>query len=556
METTYNVRSYQKEIIEQILSHWATYKRVLLQVPTGGGKTVIFATIARELASRNYPVLVLVHREELLLQAVEKLIAIIGGEVGIIKHGYKPNYSALIQVATVQTLVKRLDLFKFVNFSLIIIDEAHHSTASTYRKILDAYPKAYQLGVTATPIRLDGTGFRDLFEVLVCGPSTKELIKLGHLSKFRLFADPNPMKTKGVKTVNGDYSPSDMVKANDIIELSGNLLKSYQEHAFFKRGVVFACSVQHSTEIANRYNEAGIPAAHLDGKSAPGYRAEILERFRLGEIKVISNCQLFDEGLDIPALEVIQVAKPTKSLTRWLQMVGRALRPAENKDYAIILDHTKNWAIHGLPSEERIWSLDGVVNVPKSASKKPQTTLKESLQEEITEQDIDLSEINEDTIKDLNNASLNILMNTPSQVESKKTITPLPKEINDLHNINDNLTVDEWFEVYDDLIATLQDNDYKIGWLYYRLEEIQPPLEIWQEFGRLRGYHSKWAIHQVFKQIEKLNCLNRKKQDLTSLTKVSNDATLLIKCFDLAENLELYELCDVILESLAREEES
>jgi len=544
----YNVRNYQKELIEQILTQWASYKRVLLQVPTGGGKTIIFATIARELALRNYPVLVLVHREELLLQAVEKLSAIIGIPVGIIKHGYKPNYEALLQVATVQSLVKRLNLFKEVKFSLIIIDEAHHSTASTYRSILETYPEAYQLGVTATPIRLDGTGFRDLFEVLVTGPTTKELIKLGHLSKFKLFADPNPMKTKGVRTVSGDYSSSGIAKANDLIELSGNLIKSYQEHADGKRCVVFAINVEYSTEIAARYNQAGIKAAHLDAKSSPVYRAEILEQFKKGEIKVITNCQLFDEGLDIPALEAIQIAKPTKSLTRWLQMVGRALRPAENKEYAIILDHTKNWAIHGLPTKERIWSLDGVEDVveaiPEVTSSKTDT---ESKQEEILETNIELTEIDEETIKELNNLAKE---NNPSS-PFRET-----RDFKESENQEKPLTLEEWFDIYDYLVSYQQSNDYRMGWLYYKLEELQPPLEIWQQFGILKEYNYKWCYHHVLKQIETLDSLERKKQDLTSIATGCNDVNLLTKCFDLAEKLEFYELCDEILDILVQVEDS
>lgn len=543
----YNVRNYQKELIEQILTQWASYKRVLLQVPTGGGKTIIFATIARELALRHYPVLVLVHREELLLQAVEKLSAIIGIPVGIIKHGYKPNYEALIQVATVQSLVKRLNLFKEVKFSLIIIDEAHHSTASTYRSILETYSEAYQLGVTATPIRLDGTGFRDLFEVLVTGPTTKELIKLGHLSKFKLFADPNPMKTKGVRTVSGDYSSSGIAKVNDIIELSGNLLKSYQEHADGKRCVVFAINVEHSVEIAARYNQAGIKAAHLDGKSSPIYRAEILQQFKKGEIKVITNCQLFDEGLDIPALEAIQIAKPTKSLTRWLQMVGRALRPAENKEYAVILDHTKNWAIHGLPTKERIWSLDGVEEVVEVTAELTSNSDAEFKQEEIQENNIELTEINEETLKDFNNVANQHFPSSPF---------PETRNVNKTQNQETPSTLEEWFEIYDYLVSYQQTNDYRMGWLYYKLEELQPPLQIWQQYGILQEYKPKWCYHQVLRQIETLDSLERKKQDLTSIATGCNDVNLLTKCFDLAEKFEFYELCEVILNILAGVEDS
>ncbi|MBE9204856.1 ATP-dependent helicase, partial [Synechocystis salina LEGE 06099] len=210
---------------------------------------------------------------------------------------------------------------------------------------MDAYPNSYQLGVTATPIRTDGSGFVDLFDALVTGPTVKELIDLGHLSRFKMLG-AKAMETKGVRTVAGDYSTSGLEKANNVVELSGDLVEAYQQHCPDRRCLVFAISVAYSQAIAARYNAAGIPAIHLDGETPSEIRKEALARFAVGEIKVISNCALFGEGLDIPALEAVQIARPTKSLGLWLQMVGRALRPAEGKDFAILLDHTKNHMIH------------------------------------------------------------------------------------------------------------------------------------------------------------------------------------------------------------------
>lgn len=339
LETAIALRDYQQALVQGVYHQWTQHQRVMAQLPTGGGKTIIFAAIASEFITRGERVLVLAHREELINQAAVKLETVTRSPVGIIKAGYKPNPLFPVQVASVQSMVNRLNHFE--DFGLVVIDEAHHSTAETYRKILGAYPGAYQLGVTATPIRTDKSGFRDLFDSLVTGPTVKELIEWGHLSKFKLMADPKPMTTKGVRTAQGDYSASDLAEANPVIELSGNLINSYRQYANGKRCVVFAVNVEHSQAIATRYNQSGITAYHLDGNTPSEERREVLEKFRQGEIKVISNCQLFDEGLDIPALEAVQIAKPTKSLSRWLQMVGRSLRPAEGKDYAVSLTTPK-----------------------------------------------------------------------------------------------------------------------------------------------------------------------------------------------------------------------
>ena len=190
--TTFQLRYYQIELIQKVYAHWSkNKKKILLQLLTGGGKTILFGAIAREFALRNEKVLVLAHREELILQAANKIGAIANCAIGIIKAGYQLDLDAPIQVASVQTLVNRLSLLEAVG--LVVIDEAHHSTASTYKKILEAYPDAYQLGVTATPIRLDGSGFDDLFDELVTNISVSQLIDDGYLSKFKLYADPSPM---------------------------------------------------------------------------------------------------------------------------------------------------------------------------------------------------------------------------------------------------------------------------------------------------------------------------------------------------------------------------
>ena len=447
------LRDYQFDLIQAVFEQWEQHQRVMAQLPTGGGKTVIFSVIANEFVKYSKRVLILAHREELILQAASKLESITRSPVGIIKAGYSPSPLLPIQVASVQSLVNRLH--HYPDFDLVVIDESHHSTSESYRKILAAYPNARQLGVTATPIRTDGTGFRDLFDALVTGPTVGDLIKEGHLSDFRLFADPNPMTTKGVKTSCGDFSASDLAKKNDVVQLSGNLVGSYRQFADGKRCLVFAFNVAYSKAIADRYNAAGIPAIHLDGETPSDERKEALRLFSEGTIKVISNCALFGEGLDIPAIDAVQIARPTKSLGLWLQMVGRALRTAPGKDKAILIDHTKNYGIHGLPTRKRIWTLDGVEH-PDEAEKQKRKPKEEvdAVPVEVVEEAVELKAIAEPTIEE------------------------------------------QWLIWLDDLIACAKSRGYRDGWVYYRLAEAKPPLFVFQRYGKLKGYKPSWANYR------------------------------------------------------------
>lgn len=461
--TSVSLRPYQQSLINGIFERWQQGdRRVMAQLPTGAGKTIAFGAISQEFTSRSETVLILAHREELVTQACDKVGAIANVDTGVIKAGHKPNYDAPVQVASVQSLVRRLNAFECP--SLIVIDEAHHSTANTYRKILEAYPDAYVLGVTATPTRLNGEGFDDLFDSLVCGPTVSELIQAGHLSRFRLFADPKPMTTKGVRKQQGDFSTAGLAAANDAIELSGNLIASYREHCPGKRCVVFSINVDHSKTIAARYNAAGIPAKHLDGNTPADERRAALEQFQRGDLLVLSNCALFDEGLDIPAIEAIQCAKPTASLVKWLQMVGRALRPSPGKDHAIILDHTKNWAIHGLPTRPRVWSLQGV---------------------ETKQREVRLDENNEVSERDIPEPIA--ISESEDKLESIE-LSPLA----------------EWMLAYEELLSTQQTRSYKPSWIFHQLSGLHPPLEVWQRYARYRGYKPGWAWHQ-FKATQQEN---------------------------------------------------
>lgn len=449
----YQLRNYQISLINQIYAQYRQgFKRVMAQLPTGAGKTIIFSAIIKGAITKGLRVLILAHRVELILQAVEKIQATTNQSVGIIKSGYHFNFDLLIQVASVQTLINRLNNLKSID--LIIIDEAHHSASCSYIKILKAYPDAYILGVTATPIRLDGKGFRDLFDVLVCGISTKELIELGYLSPYRLFACPKPINTVGVKKVNGDYSIEGLSNANNSTVVATNLFESYSKIAHHKQCLIFAFDVEYSRTIIEQYCQNGIPAYHLDGKTPNRERVEILEKFKAKEIKVLSNCQLFDEGLDVSGIEVIQIARPTQSLTRWLQMIGRGLRFHEGKDCALILDHTNNWLIHGLPCKNREWSLDGWKEIKEE-------------EQALLIQDRESGEVRE------------------------RVITEVKEDLEEIVDPDNK----RWELIYRGIKSQYDRGMCKKGWIYYRLLELNAPLYIWKQCAKDLGYKPQWANH-------------------------------------------------------------
>lgn len=363
-QITYQLRDYQQALLQETFAQWHRgNRRVMMQLPTGGGKTVLFSALAREFTTKGEGVLVLAHREELITQAHEKMEAITGSECGVIKAGYPLNPLCPIQAASVQTLIRRK---QWPDVALVVVDEAHHSVSASYQRIFNHYKQAYILGVTATPARIDGQGFKFLYDELIVGPKVRELIQAGYLCDFKLFAAPNTIKARGVRTTGGDYNQRALAEAVNTTLVMGDLIDVWRKFALGKKTVVFAVSIQHSQAIALAYREAGILAEHLDGDTPGTERKAILERFRSGKTLVLCNCGIVSEGFDVPSIEAIQCVRPTKSLILWLQMVGRALRPAPGKDRAIIIDHTENWWFHRLPDSERQWSLEPVSLEPES----------------------------------------------------------------------------------------------------------------------------------------------------------------------------------------------
>jgi len=323
--------------------------RAILVSPTGSGKTVMAVDLTSRLA---VPTLWLTHRKELVEQAAAHLERL-GGMVGIIKAGVPPAPLAPIQVASVQTLVRRE---MPADVGLVVIDEAHHATADTYREILDAYPQALRLGLTATPFRLDGHGLGDLFDEIVVAAYPDELCAEGWLHAPRVWASHSP-DLRGIRVIAGDYNLATLGERSNRPELIGDIVETWRRRAAGRRTVCFAVDIEHSRTIMAAFVAAGIPAEHLDGSTKVQEREDILARLASGETHVVSNCQVLTEGWDLPALECAIVARPTASLNLHLQMLGRIMRVCDGKAGAIVLDHAGNHHVHGLVTRRLTYSI-------------------------------------------------------------------------------------------------------------------------------------------------------------------------------------------------------
>jgi len=349
------LRPYQEKVIAETREAYAhRHRAVLLVMPTGAGKTMTASTVVHGAAAKGNTTWWLTHRRELATQASDTFHAL-GIPHGTVQSGFVSNPTATVQVASIQTIVRRLAHLPEPN--LIVFDETHHIGASQWAEIFNRFPRAKVLGLTATPWRLDGQGLGRWYTKMVRGPETGELIAEGSLSKYRLFAPGTP-DLSGVTVTGGDYQRGALAKAMDKPQIVGDAIGHYKRLCSGKRAVVFAAGIENSKNIVAEFLSHGIPAEHVDGSMTSEMRDGAVERFRQGKTLILSNADLFGEGFDVPAIEAAILLRPTKSLSLHLQQVGRALRPAPGKAEAIILDHAGNSLVHGLPDDLREWSLE------------------------------------------------------------------------------------------------------------------------------------------------------------------------------------------------------
>lgn len=358
------LRPYQQHAIDEVRSAFRTGARApLLVAPTGAGKTVILSYVSRGAAERGGQVLILVHRRELIRQTSDKLRQT-GVPHGIIAPGFTGN-RLQVQVASVQTIARRLATQRHDPPSLIIADEAHHAVAGQWKAVIDAYPSAKLLGVTATPQRLDGRGLGvdagGMFDRLVLGPTVASLVANGHLTPCRIFAPAQAPELSGIRTKGGDFDAQALADAMSKPQITGDAVAHYRRHAAGLPTILFSPSVAHAEMMAEQFRKDGWRAVAVSGASDMGVRDRAIGGLATGETQILCTCDLISEGLDVPVVGAVILLRPTKSLGLHIQQVGRGLRPAPGKTALLVLDHAGNTLRHGVPETEREWTLDGRV---------------------------------------------------------------------------------------------------------------------------------------------------------------------------------------------------
>ena len=365
---SFQLREYQEDLILKARNEIRAGERSILMVaPTGAGKTALASHMLGTAASRGNRCWFMVHRRELITQS-SRTFDKVGISHGIVSAGFTPDRRAGVQIASVQTLTRRMD--SVPPPQMIVWDECHHIASASWASIFSTYPDVIHIGLTATPCRLDGRGLGDWFNVMVEGPTTKWLIENGFLAPYKMFAPTIPDMT-GVHMRAGDYVGKEAAHMMDRPSITGDAIQHYRRLCDNKRAIVFATNIEHSKHVVAQFNASGYPAAHLDGTTERGIRDRTLRDFEAGRIKIVSNVDLFGEGFDLPAIEAVILLRPTQSTGLYLQMVGRGLRTSEGKEHAIILDHAGNVFRHGLPDEVREWNLDAKPKTKKEREAAP-----------------------------------------------------------------------------------------------------------------------------------------------------------------------------------------
>lgn len=403
------LRDYQQLAKEKIFCKWNLVDNILYQMPTGTGKTRLFTSIIRDISiwglrhNINYRILIIAHRSELIEQSSRSL------DKYRIKHGVlagtmkdKRDLTQAIQVASIQTITHPANqcMIDDLKFDFIIIDEAHHAVANSYQKLWEYCPDAKKLGVTATPWRMNNSGFAQIFDVYIPSMSIKDFIQKGWLATYQYYSIPISSElVKSIESIRefdieGDYKNSALVEVCDTSKIRAQLYDSYEKNVLGKKGIIYSISREHSEHICLQYRSRGVAIENIDSKTPAKVREKVIQAFRNGEIDIIVNVDIFSEGFDCPDVEFIQLARPTKSLVKYIQQVGRGLRKNGDKK-CIILDNVGMYSRFGLPDEDRDWESFFYGVEKETASTKGYSRNNGSLREYV---ETDLSEGNEGMI--------------------------------------------------------------------------------------------------------------------------------------------------------------
>lgn len=355
------LRDYQEKAIENVRASLMSGKKAPVMVlSTGGGKSVIFGKLIKKIIENNKTVLWLVHRRNLVMQMKDTLEKFFNITPGIIMAGYDTDLQNPVQLCSKDTFSRRIklgDKWK-IKADIILIDEGHRAISKSYQDIIKNYKDKIIIGCTATPCRADGRGLGEVYDDIVEIAQVKELTDQGYLSPARYFV-PNTVDLEGVKMQGGDYLVKDLEGRVIKTKLIGDIIQNWLKIAEGRKTIVYAVNVKHSLALKDEFIRCGVKAEHLDAKSTDDERDAVFNRMQNGETDVICNVALYQEGLDVPNVSCIVMARPTKSLGLYRQCLGRGLRISEGKKDCIILDHGNTIEDNGLLDWDIQWSLEG-----------------------------------------------------------------------------------------------------------------------------------------------------------------------------------------------------
>lgn len=347
----FRLRSYQRKTIDNVLNSMRQgHKRIIVQQPPRTGKTVIMAEIARKATDKGNRVMFIIHRKEVLVQA----------KATFRKQDVNMNLATLGMVQTLTRRVNKLD-----EPQLILIDEAHHAISNSYRRIIDAFPNAYILYFTATPIRTGHDQLDQIADDIIVGKSIKWLTQHHFLAPFHYYGLGDIDRSK-LRKAHGDYSSDSMNEAISR-QIYGHIVDQYQRLAKDKQAVVYCHSIESAKKVTEQFTQAGITAAEIDGDTDSKVRDCLVQKFRDQQLTILANVNLFTEGVDLPNVDCVIMARPTSSLALYLQFSMRCLNPRKGKT-AIIIDHVDNFLNFGLPNNDRNWS-EAIITKDKRKSK-------------------------------------------------------------------------------------------------------------------------------------------------------------------------------------------
>lgn len=403
------LREHQVLAKTKIFEAWEEYNSVMLQMPTGTGKTYLFASIINDIVRtykncrREINILVVAHRTELLEQ-ISATLDKFGVPHGYIQGSREQHLWRRVQIGSIMSLLTDKNYLHTLRqkYDYIIVDEAHHSLADTYVKLFKLFPEARKLGVTATPWRLNHESFLPLYQTLVQSPQISWFIQHGILADFEYVSikpDSEIQKLVNQSEIapTGDFVNADLDNTFNNQRIRSKLFESYFKYAKGRKGIIYAINKFHAAKIANMYSSHGIRAVAIDCDTPKDERQHLISLFKNGEIQVLVNVEIFTEGFDCPDVSFIQLARPTRSLTLYLQQVGRGLRITEGKDKTIILDNVGLYNYFGLPDANRMWrrhfkGSDDIERNIDNARRKENETGNEC----VSDYSIDESKFNED----------------------------------------------------------------------------------------------------------------------------------------------------------------